>query len=79
MTPRAASLEKLPCQVDFPHIFSIALFYLGPPSHLVHASFPVLYRQNGIPFYNFNSKFPKLGNIILMCRFFCKSFIIIVV
>ena len=28
ITLRAASLEKLPCQVDFPHIASIALLQL---------------------------------------------------
>ena len=27
MTLRAASLEKLPCHVDFPHISAIALFF----------------------------------------------------
>ena len=26
MTPRAANLEKMPCHVDFWHIFLIALF-----------------------------------------------------
>ena len=37
VTLRAASLEKLPCQVDFPHISSIAFFmYLF--IYLCHAS-----------------------------------------
>ena len=40
MTLSAASLEKLPCHVDFPHIFSIALFFFISIFRLKEAAWP---------------------------------------